>query len=123
MFCFFFHVVLLISLRHNATKFISAGSCYKDVILFSKIFYVFDVVYVKPNRISCEFSGSEHHGNAVKKANGTLTLSKLKVDALTVQRIALVFPRCHTFEILNLNNSLNIKIRTKLVRTFWFLMT
>ena len=30
---------------------------YKGVILFSKIFYVFDVVYVKWNSISCEFSG------------------------------------------------------------------
>ena len=33
--------------RDNAKKFTSAGLSYKDVILFSKIFYVFDVVYVK----------------------------------------------------------------------------
>ena len=43
--------------RDNANKFTSVGISYKDVILFSKIFYVFDVVYVKSNRISCEFSG------------------------------------------------------------------
>ena len=29
---------------------------------------------------------SEHHGNAVKKTKGTLTLRKLKIDVLTVQR-------------------------------------
>ena len=27
------------------------------LVLFSKIFYVFDVVYVKSSSISCEFSG------------------------------------------------------------------
>ena len=53
--------------RDNAKKFTSVGLSYKDVILFSKIFYVIDVVYVKLNSISCE--------------------------------------------VLNLNNSLNIKIR------------
>ena len=54
MFCFV-HVVLLV--RDNAKKFTSVGLSYKDVILFSKIGYLFDVVYVKSNRISCEFSG------------------------------------------------------------------
>ena len=38
--------------RDNAKTFTSVGSSYKDVILFSKIFYVFDIVYVKSNRIS-----------------------------------------------------------------------
>ena len=41
----------------NAKKFTSVDLSYKDVILFSKIFYMFDVVYVKSNRISCEFFG------------------------------------------------------------------
>ena len=56
LFCFVL-VVLLISLKILRKKFTSVGFSYKDVILFSKIFYVFDVVYVKSNRISCEFSG------------------------------------------------------------------
>ena len=43
--------------RDNAKKCTSVGLSYKDVILFSKIFYVFDVVYVKSSSISCEFSG------------------------------------------------------------------
>ena len=34
--------------RDNAKNITS----YKDVILFSKIFYVFDVIYVKSNSIS-----------------------------------------------------------------------
>ena len=42
--------------RDNWEKFTPVGLSYKGVILFSKIFYVFDVVYVKSNRISCEFS-------------------------------------------------------------------
>ena len=33
--------------RGNAKKFTSVGISYNDVILFSKIFYMFDVVYVK----------------------------------------------------------------------------
>ena len=61
--CFFF--VLFLSRRRrtayivkvNAKKFTSVSLSYKDVILFSKIFYVFDVVYVQLNSISCEFSG------------------------------------------------------------------
>ena len=56
MFCFV-HDVLLISLEIMRKKFTSVGSSYKDVILFSKIFCVFNVVYVKSNNISCEFSG------------------------------------------------------------------
>ena len=56
LFCFV-HVVLLISLEIMRKNFTSVGLSYKDVILFSEIFYVFDVVYVKSNRISCEFSG------------------------------------------------------------------
>ena len=53
MFCFVY-VVLLISLERKIT---SVGLSFKGVILFSKIFYVFDAVYVKSNSISCEFSG------------------------------------------------------------------
>ena len=49
----FVHVLLLISLEIMRKKFTSVGLCYKDVILISKIFYVFDVVYVKSNEISC----------------------------------------------------------------------
>ena len=55
-FCFV-HVVLLILLEIMPKKFTSVGLSYKGVILFSKMFYVFDVVYVKSNSISCEFSG------------------------------------------------------------------
>ena len=56
LFCFV-HVVLLISLEIMRKEFTSVGLSYKGVILFSKILYMFDVVYVKSNRISCEFSG------------------------------------------------------------------
>ena len=38
--------------RDNATKFTLVGLSYKHVILFSKIFYVFNAVYVKSNSIS-----------------------------------------------------------------------
>ena len=44
------------SVRDNAKKFTSVCLSYNDVI-FLKIFYMFDVVYVKSNRISCSFSG------------------------------------------------------------------
>ena len=37
-------------------KFISVGLSNKDVTLFSKLFYMFYVVYVKSNSMSCEFS-------------------------------------------------------------------
>ena len=53
----FVHVVLLKSLEIMRKKFTSVGLSYENVILFSKIFYVFDVIYVKSNRISCEFPG------------------------------------------------------------------
>ena len=45
--------------RNNARKFTPVGRpiSYMGLILFSKIFYVFVVVYVKSNSISCEFSG------------------------------------------------------------------
>ena len=33
--------------KDNAKKFTSVGLSYKGVILYSKIFYVLDVVYVK----------------------------------------------------------------------------
>ena len=50
LFCFV-HVVMYI-VRDNVKKFASVGLCYKDVMLFSKIFYVFEVVYVKSSSIS-----------------------------------------------------------------------
>ena len=53
----FVHVVLLISFEIMRKKCPSVGLSYKNVILFSKIFYMFDVFYVKSNSISCEFSG------------------------------------------------------------------
>ena len=53
-------------------KFTSVGLSYKDEILFSKIFYVFAVVYVKSNSISCQFSGLKNHGNTVEKAKGSV---------------------------------------------------
>ena len=52
IFCFVY-VVLLISLKIMRKKSTSVGLFYKDVLLFSKIFYVFDVVYVKSNNIPC----------------------------------------------------------------------
>ena len=51
LFCFV-HVVLFMSLKIMRKKITSVGISYKDVILFSKIFYVFDIVYVKSNSIS-----------------------------------------------------------------------
>ena len=45
------------NVRDNAIKFTSVGISYMGLILFSKIFYVFAVVYVKSSSISCEFSG------------------------------------------------------------------
>ena len=56
---------------------------------------------------------SEHHGNAVKKAKGTLTLRKLKVDVLAVRLSMLPFVRSY-----KLNNSLNVKVRKKLQGLF-----
>ena len=56
LFCFV-HVVLLTSLEISEKKITLVALFYKCVILFSKIFYVFDVVYVKSNSIPCEFSG------------------------------------------------------------------
>ena len=57
---------------------------------------------------------SELRGSAVTKVKGSLRLRKLKVDALTVQRRELAdFQCCRSSEVLNLNNSLNIKIRKK----------
>ena len=45
--------------RDNAKIFTSVGTVYPymGLILFSKIFYVFDVVYVKSSSIPCEFPG------------------------------------------------------------------
>ena len=37
--------------RDNAKKLTSVGLSYKDVLLFSKIFYVINVLYVKLNSI------------------------------------------------------------------------
>ena len=46
---YFVHVVLLRAyiIRDNAKKITSVGISYMGLILFSKIFHVFDVVYVK----------------------------------------------------------------------------
>ena len=46
LFCFV-HVVLLVLLQITRKKNTSVGLSYKDVILFSRIFYMFDVVCVK----------------------------------------------------------------------------
>ena len=56
LFCFV-HFVLLISLDIGLMrkKFTSVGLSYKDMILFSKIFYVSAVVYVKSNSIHANF--------------------------------------------------------------------
>ena len=45
--------------RDNAKKNTSIGRpiSYMGLILFSKLFYLIDVVYVKSSSISCEFSG------------------------------------------------------------------
>ena len=51
-FLFFGHVVLLISLE-IMRKHLYHWFSNKDVTLFSKIFYMFDVVYVKSNSFSC----------------------------------------------------------------------
>ena len=56
-FCSIFSRRTAYIVRANAKRFISVSLPYEDVILFSKIFYVFDVAYVKSNRIPCEFSG------------------------------------------------------------------
>ena len=71
LFCFV-HVVLLRAyiVRDNARKFTSVGLSYKDVILFSKIFYVFYVVYVNPNSISCEFSGLNYTWQRCNESEG-----------------------------------------------------
>ena len=69
--------------RDNAKKFTSVGLSYKGVILFSKIFYMFDIV-----SHFMRIFGSERCGNAVTKANGSSWLHKLKVDALSVQSSA-----------------------------------
>ena len=41
--------------RDNAKKITSVGLSYKGIILFFKIFYVFDVVYVKSNTFRDNF--------------------------------------------------------------------
>ena len=64
----------------------------------------------------------ERRGNAAKKAKASLWLRKLKVVFLQSREELPVFKRCHSSAVLNLNNSLNIEIRKKNVRTFWFLI-
>ena len=90
--CFLCKLPLILSVgrtayivRDNAKKFTSVGLSYKGVLLFSKIFYMFDVVYVQH---FMRIFGSEHRGNAVTKAKGSSLLRKLKVVAYTVQRRA-----------------------------------
>ena len=58
--------------RGNAKIFTSVGLSYKDVIFFSKIFYVFEVVYVKSNNIFIVIFWSESRGKAVKRAKRSL---------------------------------------------------
>ena len=41
--------------RDNARTFTTVGLSYNYLLLFSKIFYVFDVVYVKSNSIHAHF--------------------------------------------------------------------
>ena len=48
--------ILLILLEIMRKNLPSVGLSYMGVILFSEIFYVFDVVYVKSNSIPCKFS-------------------------------------------------------------------
>ena len=56
---------------------------------------------------------SESLGNAVKKAKGSVWLHKQEVDVLHSRVELLVYQCCHSSEVLNLNNSLNIKIIKK----------
>ena len=49
--CSFYSCRTAYIVRYNAKKFTSIGLSYQDVILFSKIFYVFNAVYVKSNSI------------------------------------------------------------------------
>ena len=51
----FVHVVLLTSIAIKRKNTL-VGISYIGLILFSKIFYVFDGLYVKSSSISCEFS-------------------------------------------------------------------
>ena len=55
--------------RDNAKKFTSVGISYMGLILFSKIFYVFDIVNVKS---IIRIFWSELRGNAVTEAKGSL---------------------------------------------------
>ena len=56
----------------------------------------------------------EIRGNVVKKAKESLWLRKQKVDIFQSREELPVFQCCYSSEVLNLNNSLNIKIRKKL---------
>ena len=58
--------------RDNAKNFTSVGLSYKDVILFSKMFYVIDVVYVKLNSIFIINLWSKSRGNTVEKTKGSV---------------------------------------------------
>ena len=56
---------------------------------------------------------SESRSNTVEKAKGSVRLRKKHFDFLPLQSELLV-QCCHSSEFLNVNNSLNIKIRKKL---------
>ena len=56
----------------------------------------------------------ESRGNTVENAKGSVWLRKPEVDVLPLQVELPVFQCCHSSEVLNLNNSLNIKIIKKL---------
>ena len=109
----FVHVVLLISLEIMRKIYISMfilqgrNTIFKNVLRvrcsLHKIKEHFTLIFRSVTRVS-----------AVKYAMGSLWLLKLKVDVLTVQKTTRRrFQCCHSSEVLNLNNSLNIKIRTK----------
>ena len=93
---------------------------FKDVILFSK-HYVFDVVYVKSTE-STKIK-SESRGNTLGKARGSLWLRKQQIDIFTVQSRTPRLSMLRFVRSLNLNNSLNIKIRKRVIKNFWIITT
>ena len=57
--------------RDNAKKFTSVGLSYKDVTLFSKIFYIVRCSLRKIKSHFMRIFGSERCGNAVTKVRGS----------------------------------------------------
>ena len=58
--------------RDNVKIFTSVGLSYKDVILFSKIFYVFDVVYLNQIAFHANFSGLNYVATPYLKGKGSV---------------------------------------------------